>query len=280
VQFIPPAWLFLTVSLMGRASGRVAFRAFTDKFIEATRVVRNYSKPLDGITILLFLLLFAAAVFTRRLTLAKGSRWCCVLAVLVYFAMPMRLATGSFVDSRFPIVVAFLVIAAVDVRLPGPRMVCAIAGVFLLLFLVRTGVLWKTWREGDGFYRQYLTAIENLPRGSRVMPIYYPEQDAFNVVFPYPVQHVPCYAIMQREALVPSLFTFETQQPLRLRSPWREAAQKAPPLYPGKHPNWDVIRGNYDFVLVLRRDVMKEISMPPNLTVVTEGPNVVLFSTH
>jgi hypothetical protein len=96
----------------------------------------------------------------------------------------------------------------------------------LALFAVRLGVVTAVWRESDRLYAGLLPALDGLPAGSRVAVAYPPE--ALNSE-PTPLAHFPTLAIVRRDAFVPTLFAFATQQPVALRPEYRALADRLPP---------------------------------------------------
>jgi len=95
-----------------------------------------------------------------------------------------------------------------------------------VLFLLRMGAVAVSWQASDRLYAELLPALDALPQGGRLAVAYPPE--ALNSE-PTPLAHFPTLAIIRREAFVPTLFAFPTQQPVQLQSRYRALADRLPP---------------------------------------------------
>jgi hypothetical protein len=94
------------------------------------------------------------------------------------------------------------------------------------MFLLRIGIVAASWSASDRAYAPLLGAIDGLPSGSRLAVAYPPE--ALNSQ-PIPLAHFPALAIARRDAFVPTLFTFKTQQPVALTPRYRALADALQP---------------------------------------------------
>ena len=79
--------------------------------------------------------------------------------------------------------------------------------------------------------------------------------------------HFPLYAVIRREAFVPTLFAYPTQQPINMQPDWVDAEKALPPAVV-----WDrfvengaaidqALLGRYDMVIFLDN---RDVSVPPD----------------
>jgi hypothetical protein len=148
------------------------------------------------------------------------------LLFLTYLAMPDELATASGADRRVPQLLALLLVAGSRWTAPEALSARAFVGAALLLFLVRLSLLSAGWLESDRLYAQLLPALDLMPAGSRVAVANPPDAIIFP---PPPLFHFPTLAVVRRDAFVPTLFAFPTQQPIALRPHFAVLASQLPP---------------------------------------------------
>ncbi len=254
-----PALAILAFATPGAASGAIAWAHLARKLDLLFSVFDNYNRPFD---------LGCFALLVLGLAMAYGRRWVRLdasmvapLAVLaaVYLVMPSRLATGSGADHRIPLVIALLLVAGSRWTGPHERSRQLFLGAALALFLVRLGVVTASWQASDRVYAALLPAIDALPVGSRIAVAYSPESINSEAT---PLAHFPALAIIRRDAFVPTLFAFPTQQPVALRPPYQDLARRLPPerlwegCMSGKVPLGGEERAalnRYDFVAFVAR---------------------------
>ena len=204
------------------------------------------------------------------------------LLALVYLAMPSQLATASGADHRIPLLLFLVLVAGSEWTAPRAAARRVFLAAALALFAARLGVVTAVWHDSDKVYASLLPALDQLPAGSRVAVAYPPE--ALNSEAT-PLAHFPTLAIVRRDAFVPTLFAFPTQQPVALRPAYRALADRlaperlwaavaaaAPPLDDGERA---ALRG-YDYVaFVSRRPFV--LAAQPGLEGVFAAPRFALY---
>lgn len=148
------------------------------------------------------------------------------LLFLTYLAMPTQLATASGADHRIPVVLGLVLLAGSRWTAPDVRIARAFAGAALLLFLIRMGIVAAEWHQSDRTYAELLPVLDRMPAGSRVAVA-----NPTNAIkwAPTPLYHFPALAVFHRDAFVPTLFAYPTQQPIALRPPYDALAEKLAP---------------------------------------------------
>ncbi|HKW54821.1 MAG TPA: hypothetical protein VJO12_14105 [Stellaceae bacterium] len=277
-----PALLILFVATPGALGGAVRYGHPLRKIDLLFSVFDNYSRPFD-VACFVVVVLALIFLFARRwVRLAPAIALPLGLLLLVYLAMPSQLATASGADHRIPLLLGLVLVAGSEWAAPRARARRIVLVAALALFVVRLGVVTAVWREGDRLYASLLPALDGLPAGSRVAVAYPPE--ALNSEAT-PLAHFPTLAIVRRDAFVPTLFAFATQQPVALRPAYRALADRlaperlwaglvtaAPPLDAGERA---VLRG-YDYVAFVGRHAF-QLPAQPWLADVFAGPRFALF---
>src|SRR5262249_25877817 len=199
-----------------------------------------------------------------------------------YLAMPSRLATAAGADHRIPLLLGLLLIAGSRWTAPARPLSAIFAGAAALLFAVRMGLVMLSWQASDRAYAALLPAIDQLPEGSR-LAVAYPSEAINSEATP--LAHFPLLAVVQRDAFVPTLFAFPTQQPVALRPEARILAERLPPerlwsaLAEGAplNANERAALVAYDHVIVVARRPFA-VAAPAPLPLVFDQPRLQLFA--
>jgi hypothetical protein len=277
-----PALLILFVATPGAIGGAVRYGHPLRKVDLLFSVFDNYSRPFD-VACFVVVVLALIFLFARRwVRLAPAMTVPLTLLVVAYMAMPSQLATASGADHRIPLLLGLVLVAGSDWAAPRARARRIVLIAALALFSVRLGVVTAVWRESDRLYASLLPALDELPAGSRVAVAYPPE--ALNSEAT-PLAHFPTLAVVRRDAFVPTLFAFATQQPVALRPEYRALADRlaperlwaglvaaAPPLDESER----AALGGYDYVAFVGRHPFR-LPVQPWLIGVFAGPRFALF---
>jgi hypothetical protein len=277
--FLPAIAIYLLLTPAG-ASGPIAYSPIVRKLDLLFTVFDNYSAPFDIACFAIAVLAISAAFWRRWITLHPAMAIPLGLLFLIYLVMPNQIATASGADHRIPVVLGLVLLAGSRWTAPNARVARIFASAALLLFLIRMGVVAAEWRQSDRAYAELLPVLDTIPEGSRVA-----------VATPHtikwahtPLYHFPAWAVVRRDAFVPILFAYPTQQPITLRPLYGELAGK---LTPGRlwtalvertaplAPAESTALAKYDYVLIEGR---KSIEMPASavLSPLVTTPRLVL----
>lgn len=223
--FVPAVVIFF-VATPGAIGGAVRFGQPLRKLDLLFSVFDNYSRPFDVACFALVVLALISLFARRWVRLAPAMAAPLALLLLVYLAMPSQLATASGADHRIPLLLGLVLVASSEWTVPRAAARRAFLAAALALFVIRLGVVAAMWRDSDELYASLLPALDGLAAGSRVAVAYPP--DALNSTAA-PLAHFPTLAIVRRDAFVPTLFAFATQQPVALRPDYRALADRLPP---------------------------------------------------
>jgi hypothetical protein len=225
LPFVAPL-LVLALATPGSAGGAVAYANPVRKLDLLFSVFDNYNRPFDVLSFVLAVLAVGLAFWRRWVRIEPTMGPPLGVLALVYLAMPSQLATASGADHRIPLLLFLVLIAASRWTAPGAGRQGLFLGAALALFLVRLAVVVLSWQASDRVYAGLLPALDGLPQDGRLAVAYPPA--ALNSQ-PTPLVHFPTLAVVRRDAFVPTLFAFPTQQPVLLQPPYRELAARLPP---------------------------------------------------
>ena len=268
VQFVPPAIILFRFQPTSEGGGSVSFTHVWRKADLLFSIFDNYSRPFDIACFVLFIALFAALAWRRRLTIAPRVGAALAVQFAAYLLLPSQMMSGSGVDRRLPIALFLLLIAATaPVVLLPRRAALAIRVAVVAILAARMAVIEAMWLTANRLYTDDIAVIDSLPRGAK-LAVAYPSRDVN--AGGIPELHVPTLAVARREAFVPTLFTYKSQQPLVLRSPYDAlaAATSADWIWVGfvdgdaaAREASALVLKDYDFVVFADRD---PFAVPPN----------------
>jgi hypothetical protein len=145
--------------------------------------------------------------------------------VILYFALPVRMASGSYVDIRMPIAIALLGLAGLDARLRPARSTAVLLAVFGAAFVVKQSSIILLWRSFSAPADAITRAFDTLPKGAvilqseclpdsgDILAIYRARQPS--------VQHLPALANFGDTRFVAGLYAIAGQQPITVSRPYR-----------------------------------------------------------
>jgi hypothetical protein len=216
------------------------------------------------------------------------------VGVVVYLAMPRIIFDTYMADQRLPISLAFMVIACVQLdfdrlglRQPVRRY-GAVAVLFLLL-AVRVSEVQSEWTTLSPGIAQFRESIELIDRGAKVM-VAYADPDGGDDVRDLGLVHAACLAVIERSALVTTVFTVVGKQVLHVRADFRDRVDTqdgSPPTVDtllrvadrnaGHDGYWRRWTTDYDYLYVLFTDAHYKNPDPARLTPVFAGEKFMLY---
>jgi hypothetical protein len=226
-QVVVPTVVFLIASKTSGNAGGFRYN-FLQKLTAPLNLFYDYHLIFDAVCflgLLIFVLLGLLRGWIRTCPPLLGS---VVALIIAYFAVPYVMFGSHGADRRLTVAIALVAIAAMDwspATVPRRAIVMALA----LLLCIRITVIGYTWHADQSIYRQYLAAIDTLPLGSRLSVLY--AHDSSETLDDPPVHFMVQYAIIRRQAFVPTTFTAPGEQPLRFRPPYDAIAEQSPSVY-------------------------------------------------
>jgi hypothetical protein len=223
-QFLVPA--ILIISWWHSATGAVSYARSWRKLDTLFSVFDNYNRPFDIACFALFLAMLAALAWCRQLDLSARLAPAVAIVFAAYLLLPTQLMSGSGADHRLAVAFFVLLIAATAPRFSDRRLANIIGIAVFVVLLARFAMIEAVWLKADRVYAADLAGIDALPRGLRIAVAF--PSGAVNFS-PIPVLHLPTVAIPRRDAFVPTLFAYPTQQPIIVKQPYDRLVDAVPP---------------------------------------------------
>jgi len=213
----------------------------------------------------------------------------------VYMAMPRVVFDTYMADQRLPISLVFMVIgcAQLDLRRLGLRYPLArqgVVAVLMLLLAVRVVEVQTTWNQLSAGTASFRESVDLVDRGAKVL-VAYADPDGGDDVRNLGFVHAACLAIIERSALVTTVFSVVGKQILHVRPDFRarvDTQDGSPPTISnlvqlaaysdaGAGDYWGRWTSDYDYVYVLFTTPSYENPDPERLTPVFVGNQFVLY---
>ena len=236
-----PAVLLFELTRLGSLDLAIGWTLPLDKLRQLALPVVNYDPLLDAVTMIAILGMFGAALLARRVRMPLST--CLALATLsaIYLVLPFALKGTSFLDSRLPVMIGFLVFAGFSPR-PLPTQFGRLAVLALgSLLLVRTvNVMW-VWQSHESDLRDLREVIAQVEPGSNVLlASVSPDEAPAEWAAERPSrllsngqridQHIAALLLIERQAAWPFFFADPAQQPLSFTGRFAEAARLTPQM--------------------------------------------------
>lgn len=242
-------------------------------------------------------MMFAAAVIAgavwltrRRLLRLHPAGWVLfILSAGVFLAMPRMLFGSWLADQRMPIAIVFLVIGFLkpaSTRALGP----AFYGALVCAALFRFCDVQAHWLQLGEQYEQVRTATSAIPPGASVL-VATADLPSGTEIGNQAISHAPCLAVIERDALVSTIFSVPGKQILDIAPDKRglvDAEDGDPPTVsqmlaaadgpvPGQRRYWDRWPQRYDYVFVLYSHRGDDSPDPDLLKLRAEGDGFQLY---
>jgi hypothetical protein len=216
IQFVAPVAVFLT-HWQTSDSDVLGFARFWRKADLLFSVFDNYHRPFDVLCFLVLVGLLGVLAARRRLGIARVPAGALALLAAAYLLLPSQLLGGSGADHRMPIVLFLLLIAASAPRFDRRASALGVAALLGVMFLARIGAIEQVWSAAAPVYRADRAALDALPIGAK-LAVGFSEAAVNSVALPE--IHLPTLAVADRDAFLPTLFAYPTQQPILIRPPY------------------------------------------------------------
>jgi len=187
------------------------FTTFRDRF-EAT-VALTYDHP-GYSTFWLAMLFLALGVWRGWIAFAPAMKFLLIALFVLTFVAPEEAMGGWGVDLRLPGVLCLMAFASAEVRVPAIWQ-GLLAGVVVVAVAFHALALAGNWRYYDAQFHEFRSALEGIPRGQRIMTVL--DGDAIGKAADQPYWHMAEFAVMDRAAFTPLLFTTRGQHVVQLR---------------------------------------------------------------
>ena len=257
-------------------------------------VINVYSSTVGALLAAVLAVAVGFLLYHRALRFHAFGFVLLAVGAVVYMAMPRVIFDTYMADQRLPIPLAFMVIACaqLDLRRLGLRHAFVRQGVVAVLFLLlavrvlEVQTVWTALSPGANSFRESVALID---RGAKVM-VAYADPDGGDNVRNLGLVHAACLAIIERSALVTTVFTVVGKQVLHARADYRDRVDTqdgSPPtienlLRVSAHDAsgddyWRRWTTDYDYLYVLFTDARHENPDPARLTPIFAGEKFMLY---
>ncbi|HEX4636414.1 MAG TPA: hypothetical protein VH189_09555 [Rhizomicrobium sp.] len=221
-----PALLAFVLLKPGSAGGSDVEFNLMDTLLDRFESLVEYSFDNSDyvVTLLLFGGLGLALVF--RKARLHPAMWGTLGLLLVGAVGAPEWALGGWaVHLRLPAVFGAMLFAATEFRMKPPVR-AGLAGLALAMIAYNAIRLTQNWLGYDRQYREFQAALEEIPRGSRLLTVL--DGNAIGDRADQPYWHMAEFAIPERGVFTPLLFTTKGQHVVQWNEPYaRYAAQTA-----------------------------------------------------
>lgn len=219
--FLPAALAFLFFKAPAGSDGAVEFNyadTIGDRF--GSTIQWYYSEPayllIGGLAILIL-----AGLFYGRIRVHTAMKFVVIVLAVLTLVAPEWALGGWGVNLRLPAVLGAVTFAALDFRIrPRPAMVFSAAA--LAVAGGAATALTGDWLARDAQYREFRTAIKDIPEGAKIMVVL--DGEALDDMPDQPYWHMAEFAIVDRGAFTPLMFTTKGQHVVQLKPPYDKLA--------------------------------------------------------
>jgi hypothetical protein len=233
--FLPVAIAFLFFRPAESVGGKFAFD-FADTIGDrvSAAIKLYFDKPAYLLMAALAILWLWGLLYDRLRVHPAMKILVIVLAILTLVAPEWALG-GWGVHLRLPAVLGAMLFASAELRL-GSRAAALATAALLLLAGVSSATLAENWRDYDRQYSEFRAALRDVPEGSKMVTVLDGDSlsDQLGPTPDQPYWHMAEFAIIDRGAFTPLMFTTNGQHIIRLKPPYdrlaaANAQQGSPP---------------------------------------------------
>jgi hypothetical protein len=162
----------------------------------------------------LLAILFVVALRRKQLVIHPRMRFLLIALAVAAAIVPEWAMGGWGIDLRLPAVLCALAFASAELRI-GSRATAALAVAMLAIVAFCAATLAGNWLYYDHRFAEFRAASRMLPLGSKIVTVL--DGDAMGLASDQPYWHMAEYAIIDRQAFTPLLFTTAGQHVIRLQ---------------------------------------------------------------
>jgi hypothetical protein len=229
--FVPAALCFLLLKPHGGTGNGVAFNLLSTAFDRLEAAIQiDFDNP-SFVLLALLAVTFAVGLWRGFIVLDRRMRAPVIALALAAIFMPEWAMGGWGVHMRLPAVLGALAFASCEFRLNrDAARVLAVTATVVLCWNVF--VLARDWIGYDRQFAAFRAAARTLPPNTRLMTVL--DGDAIGYRSDQPYWHMAEFAIVERGAFTPLLFTTKDQHIVRIDPEWQgiaaaSAQQGSPP---------------------------------------------------
>jgi hypothetical protein len=258
-------------------------------------VIGAYSSTVDFALLAVVAAAVAWAVWRRALRLHPVGWIVLGLGAVVYVAMPGFLFSTYMADQRLPIALVFLVIGCANLQLQRRAERAAAFALVACLLVARVVEVEVNWRDLSREMMALRDSIAHIEqRGPRILVAQANETHS-DEAQDYGLAHAACLAVIERSALVSTLFTIAGKQVIRTRPAYRGQVETGDGDLPsieqleealderasdgqeGKAPYWQLWQNKFDYLYIVYSHEGAPNPFPELLTAVYDRDHFQLY---
>jgi len=265
LQALPSAFLallWLNHTRSEKTSSVETFRSFQppySRISDLDRLIDLGTPFINDVLLVLACISFFLAIYLSRFRYRPGATIAILLCVLLFFVLPSKIEETNFVTWRILLAGLFFLVASLDSsKEPGITPFPSFA-IMIALITASISVLHvQQWTIARDSQTTLFRLLEAVPKGSSVFFVRDGTTDKELGTRAAGLYHIGAFAVLQRHAIVQSLFTFAGQQPLRYkRVELQNAPERSntflpnlPPAFRAAGLNFRDHVGKFDYVIV------------------------------
>ncbi|MEM7695053.1 MAG: hypothetical protein AAF318_11420 [Pseudomonadota bacterium] len=237
--------------------------------------------PLDLVVMVVFGLVMAGLLLTRRLVVAPVMVLSLATLFAVYLAMPIMIFGSGMADWRLLPVVGIVFCAVADWRVSAAALRRALVALFGGLLALRFGAIAVAFLGAGEVNASLRSAVATVEPGERVAVAVMRERQRLGNFGLH--NHLAAWALVERQAFVNSMFHNPGHQPLRItfdEAPeWRGCCNHEFVFAPGeapKNPFVEIPLNAFDYLIVFGVEHLPQPA-PPGVALVAEAPAFSLY---
>ncbi len=263
--FAGPAALYW-ISDLSQLGGDFGYLPLGEKLRQLTTPFVNYHRPLDWVTAGAAVGLPTLCLLMRRGRVPRPALITMAVLLLAFLLAPFRWKGTYALDTRFAIMLGFMVFAGfVPARWPSRISTCVAAG-SAMLFVIRMALLTIAWAAHAADLADLRRVLAPVQPGQAVYvaeaglaeaPAYWSANPGWRLLSngTRSDEHLGALALIEHRAFWPFEFDNPSQQPLRTLEPYRSLAARIGGLPDRASASIADVCG-FDFVLLLAADAV------------------------
>ncbi len=226
-----------TASEFARVSNVIVWETVHDKLIRAAMSLINYNLPLDMLSAGLLAAFLLTCAARRLIRMPLRSAISLGVVGALYVAAPLGFKGTGYIDARFAVMFGFLVFAGIRPTRLAPRTALLVGFAVVGLFGIRTSEVAAIWYAHNHDLTELRDVISVVEPGSRVLVATVDDSEVAPAERDFLRRqylsdgtrldaHTAALLLIERDAFWTFLFANPDQQPIELRSPFREIAAR------------------------------------------------------
>jgi|GEM_PF-6001041 len=152
-----------------------------------------------------------------------------IALAIVYFVLPAKMASGSYVDTRMPIAIALLALAGLNAQFRPAKMTVVLLAFFGAAFLAKQAAITALWRSFSVPADAIVRVLDALPAGAIILQSEC-QPDSGDILNIYrarqpATQHLSSLSNFDASHFVAALYAIRGQQPIHVSRPYQPYAR-------------------------------------------------------